>query len=226
MSVDKKQMFEVIHSLSAASETYASHIQKQLGFGTNFTPEEKEKGKDKGPGIMHDGHYPFIPTYSISSLVRCLCEVRDYISKRDKISGNPLRLKFLDCGCGIGNIMMLAKRIDGYKSVVGIEYDSATYKVAKELLSQYSDDINDKVIHNDLLDFRGYGKFDVIYYYEPISDVKKRNEFCKKLANNMKAGAVVIANGHSYLFSEDKAERFKHVPTTRCSAYEKVKGDK
>ncbi len=212
----KEQMFEIIHSLSKVVENYNYYLQMKLGFRPNYPYKDEQR---KGLGEKHVGHYPFIPTYKPATLLQCLCEVRDYIrKKRGRDPHNP-SLSFLDCGCGIGNIMLLARSIDGYGTVAGIEYDNATHRVAQELLP-YNEDIT----RGDLINFNGYGNFDVIYYYEPISCQEKSKIFYKKLISGMKVGAVIIPNGNSYLFREDPMKRFKQLSIDCRTAYEKVEG--
>ncbi len=211
----KEQMFEITRSLSIVVEEYNSYLQMKLGFRPNHPYKD---GQTEGLGEKHVGHYPFIPTYNPGTLIQCLCEVRDYIRKRGG-KGSRSPLSFLDCGCGIGNIMLLARSIDGYGKIAGVEYDNATHKVAQELLP-YNEDIT----RGDLINFHGYGYFDVIYFYEPISCQEKSKIFCKKLISSMKVGAVVIPNGNSRAFREDPMRRFKQLPIDCRTAYEKIEG--
>ena len=214
--MNKKQLLEGIRCLSAIVGSYNSYLQAQLGFGTDGVFGEKGK---KGPGKKRKGHYPFIPTYGAGSWLRCLFEVRNYILAKRKKDGKRFRnLSFFDCGCGIGNIMLLARYIEGFEEVHGIEYDPATYEVAQKLMFSY----NSNVIQGDLAEFDGYGNYDVLYYYTPISCPKKSKIFYKKLMDGMKIGAVVIPNGHAFLFEQD-SKRFKQLIGTTRRAYEKVK---
>ena len=104
---NKEQLLEGIRCLSSVVENYNNYIRSELGFSNNYSIEER----GKGPGKLHKEHYPFIPTYDISSLLRCLYQVRDYIFKKKKSHRN---LNFFDCGCGVGNIMLLVKYMEGF----------------------------------------------------------------------------------------------------------------
>ena len=101
---------------------------------------------------------------------------------------NPL---FLDAGCGIGNIMLIA-RVAGFE-VAGIEYDPELAKVAKRLTCSH--------VHvGDIAEYSQYKKYDVIYYYVPITNRDKMMRFCNRLGKRMRIGAYVIPLGYSRLF--------------------------
>lgn len=197
-----------ISSLNNTISRYIYHLQGQLGFG----PCAKKKGK------VHEGHYPFIPSGHSSRTLSYLHMAREHICKK---RGDDYRPNFLDCGCGIGNIMLLARAIGGFDKVDGIEYDLATYKVAKVLAHSY----DNNVFKGDLVKSRRFGNYDVIYYYEPISDQEKRMLFFGKLANNTKVGTIIISNSGSSYFSENR--KFKSIRREskglRYPIYEKMR---
>lgn len=214
--MNKKQLLDGIRCLSAIVGSYNQYIQTQLGFGSDVVLGETGK---KGPGKKHEGHYPFIPSHDVGSLLRCFFQVRDYILAKRKESGKRFRnLNFLDCGCGVGNIMLLVRYMEGFAEVSGVEYDLATWETARKLIPGYSSNI----VLGDLVEFDNYGHYDVLYYYTPISCPDKSSMFYKKLMSGMKIGAVVIPNGSSYLFEQD-AKRFRQLPKTTRRAFEKVK---
>ena len=203
MTKDEKALADA-RCLDCVIDKYNNYFQDILGFG-----QHSEKKKRRKP---HKGHYPFVPSRSSIRMIDSLREAKDHIQEKRK---DPYsRVSFLDCGCGVGNIMLLAGMISGFDIIAGIEYDPATYKIAKKLVPHY------KVIKGDLAYFRHYADYDILYYFEPISLPKKRKAFMKKLANNMKVGAVVISNGGSMHFAEH--EKFERLPSLR-SCYEKVK---
>lgn len=191
-------MREVDKCLEQVIKTYTNYFQKMLG---------------SVPGVWkksNDDHYCFIPAVGVSEIINCLFMVRDYIHTKYQHE-RPLR--FLDCGCGIGNIMMAATAVGGYE-VHGIEYEEATYKVAQDLLS---DDSN--IIMGDITTFDNYYYYDVIYYFAPIKCPDKRRRFNEKLANDIRIGSVIISYGGSNYLPHD--ERFRTLPKTH-EAYEKV----
>lgn len=214
--MNKRQLLDGMRCLSAIVGTYNSYLQAELGFGSSFVFGEKVK---KGPGKTHKEHYPFIPTYDAGSWLRCLFQVRDYILAKRKKNGKSYRnLSFFDCGCGVGNIMLLVRYMEGFGEVHGIEYDAATHEVARKLMFSH----NSNVIQGDLVEFDDYGYYDVLYYYTPIVCQEKSGIFYKKLMNGMKVGAVVIPNGHAFIFEQDP-KRFKQLPNMTRRAFEKIK---
>ncbi len=188
---------------------YNRYFQNKLG----FAPESKKKGK------KHKGHYHFIPSTCSGNILNYLRIAKDHINKKRKSSAYSLGLNFLDCGCGIGNIMLLANAVGGFNRIAGIEYDLATYKVAKELMEHYT------VIRGDLTNFPNYADYDILYYYEPISDGDKKLLFFEKMENDMEIGAVIISNGGSMYFESNR--RFKRLQIVRSGRtvpiYEKVR---
>lgn len=177
------------HHLDTVVSTYVNYFQKKLGFSW----EAKKKGR------RHEGHHPFIPYSDSTNTIDHIRVAKAHIRKK-----NEELLKFLDCGCGIGNIMILAHATGGFYKTDGVEYDLATWRVAKDLAPRYS-----KVFRGDLVEFKHYADYDILYLFEPISDPKKRNIFYDKLMNDVKVGAVIIANGGGGRLR--KSKKFKKV---------------
>ena len=163
----------IIRALSSSIQTYNSYFQRILG--TDNEGGWKKSNKD---------HYCFIPTRNVENIVRAL----RYLKTHSDISRYP---KFLDCGCGIGNIMMLAEKL-GFKPY-GIEYEKENVALARTLLRGIIN--NRQIIHDDILKYKHYNRYDVIYYFEPLQNHEKRREFADKIAKGAKRGAFVIPNG-------------------------------
>ena len=166
---------EIIQALSSSIHAYNSYFQHILG--TDNEGGWKKSNKD---------HHCFIPTHGVEGITRSL----HYVRKLNDIdSCSPI--KFLDCGCGIGNIMVIAHHL-GFKPY-GIEYEKENVELARKLLRNA---IRPKqVIHGDLMKYENYKKYDVIYYYEPLKKNEKRRDFADKIAKDAKCGALVIPNG-------------------------------
>lgn len=172
-------------------EAYNLYFQRKLG---------------SVPGVWkktNEDHYCFLPSHHIT-------EIEKDLRKVQKLLSPPM--KFLDCGCGIGNIMLLAQAM-GF-IVYGIEYEEETALIAKELIgnTEYIELTNglvntieyEAVIQGDITTFKHYSDYDVIYYFTPIKNLKKMRTFTKKLAKDMKVGSIVISYGGSTNFPNDK----------------------
>jgi SAM-dependent methyltransferase len=160
-----------------------------------------------------NGSYHFIPR-ELEENVRVLQEVDKFISSK---GGNIARKKFLDAGCGIGNILMLARAI-GFGGCYGLEFDDETLKIAKTL------NRNEAVIkRRDILTFEKYSQYDVIYFYRPFCNDEKQMLFEEHLYSSMSVGAIVIPIYKQYhALVEDK--KFKHIDGRRHGqAFIKVK---
>lgn len=103
-------------------------------------------------------------------------------------------MKFLDLGCGAGNVLRFASNI-GY-DVTGVEFNP---ELTKHITSH-------KVITEDItkLDLEFYKDFDVVYAYRPLKD--NLNSYLKTVSDNMKLD--------SYLVTPDfkiENEKLKHI---------------
>lgn len=193
-----------ILSLVNVVECYISYFQAELGFGH----DRKRKPK------RHKGHHPFIPTHNPVKTLNYLRRARDYIRKRD---GIRYTANFLDCGCGIGNIMLLAHAV-GFDNVGGVEYDDKTCKFAKQLLGRRG-----KVFKEDLIEFKNYAYYNVIYYFEPMHCEQKRAIFMKKLVNDTKVGTILITNGNSAVFRDSRKFKMVNPGQYGIPMYEKMR---
>lgn len=171
-----KKSVTMIQALSSSIHVYNSYFQSMLG--TDNEGGWKKSNKD---------HHCFIPTPSAENITRALYHAGT-ISGINNRYPSP---RFLDCGCGIGNIMMIAYHL-GFKPY-GIEYEKENVELARKLLRNIIDP--KQVIHSDLMKYKHYKKYDVIYYYEPLQNHEKKREFADKIAKGAKRGALIIPNG-------------------------------
>jgi len=108
--------------------------------------------------------------------------------------------KFIDVGCGIGNILLIAEQF-GF-DVYGIEKDEYPFQVATRLIG------DNRVSQDDIWTYDKYDAYDVIYYFRPFSDREPQLKFEKLIEDNMKVGAILIAN-HKNSDAITKDGRFK-----------------
>jgi 2-polyprenyl-3-methyl-5-hydroxy-6-metoxy-1,4-benzoquinol methylase len=185
--------------LSDAIGQYIMYFQKLL-----------EATHETGYKKTNKDYYCFVPSRSSEDVLSCLIEVKKYLNNKIQRA-----LKFLDCGCGIGNIMLLVNTLGGFSSIHGIEYELKTWDIARALLPD-----NCMVVCDDILHFERYGHYDVIFYFTPIKDLGKRATFREKLAEDVKIGTVIVSYGGSDWFGAHP--NFKMIPATFSWAYEKI----
>jgi SAM-dependent methyltransferase len=155
-------------------------------FGDLFAAEQYKFSIDKR-GREHReqrhklGHYHFIGR-DMNSVMHIV------ISAREHFGPGRWQPKFLDCGCGVGNVVMMAQYagFDAY----GIEYDEKTLKRGQRLFKQFRLDPK-KLFQGDILEYPDYHKYDVLYGYCPLSDREKEHLFENKLKLDMKVGALL-----------------------------------
>jgi SAM-dependent methyltransferase len=154
---------------------------------------------------MKAGHHNFVPTRGVNELIKALIKLKERIHKSTRDWNPP---KFLDAGCGVGNIMTLASKV-GY-TVYGIEYNPEIARIAKRLSGG-------DVCVGDITTYTQYDKYDVIFYYVPIIDKVKMDKFCDTLAHQMKRGAYIIPTGYKEPFYDN--EIFKRVPNEKFKCW-------
>ena len=101
----------ILEDINKVIEQYNLYFQRKLG---SIPGIYKKSNKD---------HYCFIPSRDIVEIINTLYKVKEQL--------HTPPIKFLDCGCGIGNIMLIAEVV-GYE-VYGIEYEKVTCKIARDL---------------------------------------------------------------------------------------------
>ena len=125
--------------------------------------------------------YPFV-AMDTRQVFQELTLVAKYLQEK---KGKDLScVRFVDVGCGFGNVMLLAEQF-GFQ-VFGIEKDEASLKVASEFFH------HQQLIKEDLRFFNGYDSFDVVYYFCPLTTGQR--EFEESLEDAISPGTILIAN--------------------------------
>jgi SAM-dependent methyltransferase len=194
--------------LTFVSRRYLQLIQELIGSAvykgdSSYADTYNKTNKD---------YHAFIPSCNTSGIIKALEYVKRYL--KAEMHPSDRTLKFLDCGCGVGNIMYLALQVD--YDVTGIEYEAFVYEAAKKLLRGYS---HCRVLRGDILNYGEYNLYDVIYYYVPIQTLELMRKFSDKLIREMKVGAVVIPYGHKPKFPKGTFKSLRR----GMAAYIKVK---
>lgn len=169
-----------LHLLVKLCNTYTAFITETNKLEPNY------KLKDGTPC------YGFIPSRDIDFLLRNLKKIYNRLYK--KTGHVP---SFMDIGCGIGNILLLAHEL-GYKTT-GLEYNPKIYKIATNLCNSKTN-----IIKGDMRKFKNYGDYDVLYYYHPMMDFKAMRNFSIELCKQMKPGAYLISKGTNELYNNPK----------------------
>lgn len=184
---------------------------KRKSYETSFDWDEIDNSMGKRFGLLHQaiteavtasvysgnsryarkapmkGAYPFIPKSGTLDHLAVYMALHEVLGK-----GLP---KFCDAGCGVGNVMMVAK-MAGFE-VHGVEYDPRLVRWAERLCRDFYYDIGayGHVQRGDLLkNPRRWTKFDVVYYYCPMNDPAMQNKFELMLEDNLKVGGFIVAH--------------------------------
>jgi len=128
--------------------------------------------------------YPFVAMDSRQVFEQVRFTARYLARAAAACPGQPPR--FLDIGCGIGNVLLIAEQF-GF-DVRGIEKDPYSFPIAARLIGQ------DKIFQADIWSYEGYGDFEVLYYFRPFCQREQQLRFERLVEDRMRPGAVLIAN--------------------------------
>lgn len=201
MITQEDVMSSSVRILGNIYDTFIRNLRRSLddlyGFGNDFRNTNKKK-------FIMEGSYHFIPRPSLHVLEQLLI-AREYHRKYNSKDVSS----FLDAGCGIGNILVLARmaRLD----VFGLELDDNAIEIAKKHIfdvfleqiyfpSKCPKDLKFTthkkkkypIAKQDILKYEGYGWYDILYYYCPFEDHEMEFEFEKRVEDQMKVGAVLM----------------------------------
>ena len=166
------------HTYSVLAEEerdiYLGVINRFIGY---YSREAQKETKNDT-----SSEYPFIAmdTRQVFEQIRI---VHDHLNMNEFPGKN---YTFLDVGCGIGNIMLIAEQYSF--DAFGIEKDEYPFQLAVKLIDK------DHVWQKDIWEFEDYGKFDVIYYFRPLPDAVPQTKFEKLIEDEIKVGGILIAN--------------------------------
>jgi SAM-dependent methyltransferase len=159
-----------------------------LFYGEQAKFHDNEKGDAHAKRRMELGHYPFIMR-DMNNVISMVTHARKHFGHRRRTEPKP---KFLDCGCGVGNVVLMA-HFAGFDAY-GIEYDSVTLQRGRRLLKQFR--VNPKkLFQGDILEYPNYADYDVLYGYCPMCDRDKEDAFESKVRLDMKIGALLWGIG-------------------------------
>lgn len=147
--------------------------------------------------VKEDGSFEFVPVEPFL-LVREFEMLSQALSEDERWSGHKVEpAKFMDAGCGVGNVLQFARTVFFTRNKMlfhGIEYDERTADRAEWFLNcEMNKDF--KIIRGDILTFRNYVDYDIIYFYRPFYNYDLQDKFELYVREQMKVGAVLIIHG-------------------------------
>jgi len=205
--VSSKREIAAIEALTILQFHIASCVSRKEMFtvGKIFQPTPGLKKRSSTLDKLHS--YPFIPLRPDIILSELIFAIELLTGKfgRDSWTKAP---KFLDAGCGPGNIMLLAGAC-GFNPY-GIELDTEAIEHAKHFNPYYRN-----ISRRNILTYKDYGKFDVVYYYCPINGPKQTN-FEELVEDTMKVGAILLPHlkKSRRIIDDERFKRLEKTPST------------
>ncbi len=138
------------------------------------------------------------------------CELGRAIDELNVAKKHAVGNRFIDIGCGIGNVMALAEGLG--MEVFGIEIDKRTlryaiYPVVKNsYLSTLFELQSGLIFLNDALKLTSLKGFSIVYSFSPFLDPELEVALERHLKSLMGVGTVYICN-----FRQDDMDGFKEI---------------
>lgn len=171
-------------------------------FGT--TASKKGKCNELHKDIFKSSHnFPYIPN-NCEDITISINKAFSHITKKRNVEAQYGERRFLDAGCGIGNIVTLASAI-GF-TAHGIELNRGYLKIARRLTMCMRHKPYFKCA--DIITFDRYHTYDLIYYYVPIQDRVLQTAFEIHLVRAMKVGAFMLPTGSKRVVEEATSEGY------------------
>ncbi len=226
MKQTKKELLESIEQLKNESRCYQNVLSSIEMGSKNNTVNMKRTIQ-----IKKDGGWYYIPSNLMTFNIAL-----QFLMKYDRYEGKyDDRKRFIDCGCGIGMKMKLAQMF-GYDTF-GLEIDTNQINSFKRMFGHYSlvKNYNHTYFYNDnkmmkqnILKFKYYNDFDIIYYYRPFDNAKKQEQFEKLIADNIKVDGYIFSVYRNdrvrSKYTLDRDKRFKIVfDVGEITIFKKVK---
>lgn len=99
-------------------------------------------------------------------------------------------LRFLDVGCGGG--LKLLTALELFDRATGLELDPG-YAAAARGMVEASGVKACEILEGDALEFNGYDRFDVIYFFRPMRDDDALSRLERRICEDARPGTVLIA---------------------------------
>ena len=154
-------------------DAYLGVINRFFAYHGHKSVKNSQHGKERA--------YPFI-AMDTRQVFEQISFLHDYLGME---TGNR-KYRFLDVGCGIGNILLVAEQY-GF-DVFGFEKDPYPCQLARELVGE------DRVWEDDARTFTGYSEYDVVYFFRLLPDAGPQAALEKMIEEQLKPGAILIAN--------------------------------
>lgn len=143
------------------------------------------------------GCYSDIPLSSAAFIAHAHAAFRVALAQK-----RPEPLRFVDVGCGGGMKVLLAAEI--FEQSDGFDFDAQYVATAQKAMQQMNIQ-RCNIFEENGLTFDRYDHYDVIYFYQPMSDFDQLEALEKRIVRTARPGTILIA---PYLKFVQAAQKF------------------
>jgi len=153
-----------------------------------FCSEYVVSYKDIGMNQKDNGAFSFAPLLLYDHIKTLFLGFKYLQSKKTSI-------KFLDVGCGTGNVMAMAKSF-GADEIKGIEINMDLKKYTKT-------SIVNNVFYEDAMDFKYYDSFNYIYFLRPFVGEKDMLNLFRTIVDRTSKNTIILSIGYIDWYTVD-----------------------
>lgn len=131
--------------------------------------------------------YPYIPLPAPTAEAFLKFTIRKFQQRRRRAPRT-----FLEVGCGFGIVTHIAQTRLGL--------DASGFDIMPEYVERSKFYLKGKFFEANALTFPDYGKYDIVYFYQPFLNNRLRLRFCRKLAREVKGFVAPVYGLHGTPF--------------------------
>jgi len=113
-----------------------------------------------------------------------------HAARRIALAQGKPEARFLDLGCGAG--MKVLAAADAFGAADGLDFDPGYIAAARMVLTR-AGNRHSRILLADGLTFDGYGDYDIIYLFQPMTEDGRLSELERFMVGQARTGTLIVA---------------------------------